>query len=199
MMPISKELIVSTGLEMLNNNESLNMRKLAEKLDIKASSLYWYFKNKQELINGIALYLFNQVQVSDNLKGIDYLRCFCIKDYDVFSKNINALHYFYHNPPSGGLELKFAVKTVKEIMSMNYDVYDAIYLLGMLHHFVLQSVHDNRLSDWSLKYANEIIAKIDITKQLNHQEFSKLCLGKDKFIEYLDMLLNTVSEHKKRE
>lgn len=48
--------IINVALDLLDEvgYEGVTMRKLADKLNIKAPTLYWHFKNKQELIDKIA-------------------------------------------------------------------------------------------------------------------------------------------------
>lgn len=70
-MEITREAIINTALELLNNEgiEGLSMRKLAKALDIQAPSLYWYFANKQALIDGLADAMVEDVaiQIAPNL------------------------------------------------------------------------------------------------------------------------------------
>lgn len=48
--------IVTAALELLNETglQELSLRKLAARVDLKAPALYWYFKNKEELIDYMA-------------------------------------------------------------------------------------------------------------------------------------------------
>lgn len=53
---LKREAIVQKALVLLNEvgMESVTTRKLAERLGIKSSSLYWHFKNKRDLFNAMA-------------------------------------------------------------------------------------------------------------------------------------------------
>ncbi|WNB93892.1 TetR/AcrR family transcriptional regulator C-terminal domain-containing protein [Bacillus sp. NEB1478] len=53
---IDKEHIIQAALKLLNQSgiHSLSMRKLADQLGIKASSIYWHVKNKSELLQLLA-------------------------------------------------------------------------------------------------------------------------------------------------
>jgi TetR/AcrR family transcriptional regulator, tetracycline repressor protein len=48
--------IITAALELLDENglDNLSLRKLAERLDLRAPALYWYFKNKEVLIDYMA-------------------------------------------------------------------------------------------------------------------------------------------------
>jgi AcrR family transcriptional regulator len=58
-MAVSKETIVQASIEILNRDgiSGLSMRNLANALGIKAASLYWHIKDKQELYGEIAEFL----------------------------------------------------------------------------------------------------------------------------------------------
>lgn len=54
---LSKEKIVQAAFQLLTENpelEKLSMRKVAQKLDIKAPAIYWHVENKQALLQSMA-------------------------------------------------------------------------------------------------------------------------------------------------
>jgi len=53
---LEREKVVKSALELLNEVgfEGLTLRRLASKLGVKASALYWHFENKQDLIDQLA-------------------------------------------------------------------------------------------------------------------------------------------------
>jgi AcrR family transcriptional regulator len=67
-MDITREKIVQAALEILNRKGigSLSMRVLADKLDIKAASLYWHISNKTELYGLIAEHICTQIQLPNS-------------------------------------------------------------------------------------------------------------------------------------
>lgn len=50
--PLSKERIILEAIHLINTHglDGLSMRALADTLEVKASSLYWHLKNKNELL-----------------------------------------------------------------------------------------------------------------------------------------------------
>jgi TetR/AcrR family tetracycline transcriptional repressor len=52
----TQERIIEAALELLKEEglSNLTQRKLAQKLDMQAPALYWYFKNKEELVDYMA-------------------------------------------------------------------------------------------------------------------------------------------------
>lgn len=55
-MALKKEKIIEEALELLNENglEGVTLRKLAKRLNVYASALYWHVKNKEALVNEMA-------------------------------------------------------------------------------------------------------------------------------------------------
>src|SRR5690625_387821 len=55
-MTLKKEIIIDEALQLLNEDglEGVTLRKLAKRLDVYASALYWHFKNKESLVNEMA-------------------------------------------------------------------------------------------------------------------------------------------------
>ncbi|WP_218511844.1 TetR/AcrR family transcriptional regulator C-terminal domain-containing protein [Variovorax sp. dw_308] len=55
-MKVNREIVTTAALALLNRVglEGLTLRLLADELDVKAATLYWHFKSKQELIDEVA-------------------------------------------------------------------------------------------------------------------------------------------------
>jgi TetR/AcrR family tetracycline transcriptional repressor len=58
-MRLERQLVVRAALDLLNKVgiEGLTTRRLAEELGVQGPALYWHFKNKQELIDEMAMAL----------------------------------------------------------------------------------------------------------------------------------------------
>lgn len=76
---LNRELILKTALDILDNSgiESLSMREIANKLGVKAMSLYNHIKNKEDLLTGIVEIILSEVQYpelmadwKDNVRSI---------------------------------------------------------------------------------------------------------------------------------
>lgn len=55
-MKINRDLVTRAGLKLLNEIglEQLTLRRLAKELDVQAATIYWHFKDKQELLDEMA-------------------------------------------------------------------------------------------------------------------------------------------------
>lgn len=67
---VSQERIVEQAIDLLNQHgiEKLTMRALAEALAIKAASLYWHIKDKQDLYNQITEKMCAEIRPACGLK-----------------------------------------------------------------------------------------------------------------------------------
>lgn len=65
-MAITSEQILAASIDILNHHgvQGLTMRALANELNIKAASLYWHIKDKQELYTLITEYTSSNVELS---------------------------------------------------------------------------------------------------------------------------------------
>ncbi|SNY11517.1 TetR/AcrR family transcriptional regulator C-terminal domain-containing protein [Paractinoplanes atraurantiacus] len=56
MKGLSREVLIDAGLRLLNEGglDGLTVRKLAASLDVQSPALYWHFKTKQDLLDGMA-------------------------------------------------------------------------------------------------------------------------------------------------
>ncbi|TDR55648.1 TetR/AcrR family transcriptional regulator C-terminal domain-containing protein [Paenilisteria rocourtiae] len=64
---LTKEKIILASLEVLQKNgiQNLSMRKVAEAMNVQAPAIYWHFKNKQDLLQGLASYISSQIELPD--------------------------------------------------------------------------------------------------------------------------------------
>ncbi|MFH8369810.1 TetR/AcrR family transcriptional regulator C-terminal domain-containing protein [Streptomyces sp. NPDC018031] len=67
-MKINSEVIARTSLRLLRDTglDGLTMRKVADALGVRAATLYWHVKNKQELLDAMATLVF--VEAAERLE-----------------------------------------------------------------------------------------------------------------------------------
>jgi TetR/AcrR family tetracycline transcriptional repressor len=66
--------IVKTAMRLLDEVgiDGLSTRRLAAELGIKSASLYWHFKDKNELLNEMSGEMFNEALQEPNIDGPDF-------------------------------------------------------------------------------------------------------------------------------
>jgi len=55
-MKVNRDMVVRAGLKLLDEVglEQLTLRRLGTELEVQAATIYWHFKNKEELIDEMA-------------------------------------------------------------------------------------------------------------------------------------------------
>lgn len=101
---LSKEAIVTAAFQLLEETpdlDKLSMRKVATKLAVQAPAIYWYFENKQALLQSMAERIEEEFQTptcSDNWHQtlIAYMENY----YDLYRKYPCAVEIEVHTVPS---------------------------------------------------------------------------------------------------
>lgn len=104
--PLSREAILRAALEMIDKSglDSLSMRQLGQLLGVKAMSLYHYFKNRDDLLDGVVETLMQEVvDTADNncrrnqswkLRVREFIKAYRI----VGNRHPNAFRLFARRP-----------------------------------------------------------------------------------------------------
>jgi len=68
-MNVNLDKIIEISINILNEEgiKGLSVRKIASRLNIKPSSLYWHIKNKEEIYNNISSKIYSGIKVSENI------------------------------------------------------------------------------------------------------------------------------------
>jgi TetR/AcrR family transcriptional regulator, tetracycline repressor protein len=72
---LDRDMIVETALRLLDavGIEGLSTRRLASELGVKSASLYWHFKDKNELLNEMSSVMFAEALLPPNVDGPDFV------------------------------------------------------------------------------------------------------------------------------
>ena len=64
-IPLTRDRVLRAAIAVADESgiESLTMRKLAERLDVKAMSLYYHVANKEEVLDGIVDIVFGEISI----------------------------------------------------------------------------------------------------------------------------------------
>ncbi len=72
---LDRAVIVETALKLLDDVgvDGLSTRRLAAELGIKSASLYWHFKDKNELLNEMSGVMFEEALLAPDIDGPDFV------------------------------------------------------------------------------------------------------------------------------
>ena len=144
-MAITKEAIINASLEILNRDgiSNLTMRALAKELNIKAASLYWHIKDKQDLYNLIAEHLNKDIVLPETIDDAkESLTTLALEVRRVLLKTRNAVEIFAESlpiTPSRIEGIKFILATLTK-----YGVSDknCISAANIINNYVVSFVAD---------------------------------------------------------
>lgn len=83
--PLSRERVLQTALALADQGgiDSLSMRRLGQQLGVEAMALYYHFKNKSEVLDGIVDLVFREIDlptIGDDWKAAMRQRAFSVRD-----------------------------------------------------------------------------------------------------------------------
>ncbi|MDQ0340681.1 AcrR family transcriptional regulator [Caldalkalibacillus uzonensis] len=150
-MTVSKETIVDQAIAILNEKgiESLTMRELANRLQIKPASLYWHIKNKHELFELIAEHICKQIPLNvDSNNEREQI----IQMMSAYRKNLlqirDSVEIFNETPPSTPARINIILTILNKLENMGVKKENLIQTGHLLNNYVLAFVADEiRMQD----------------------------------------------------
>ncbi len=141
---IDQEVIVRAALALLDEVglEGLTMRRLADKLGIKASSLYWHLRNKQDLLDLLAEEICNPMQEPDrSLPLFAQLEALGLEFRRVLLLHRDAAWLLSSSgEPTGLTRLRLAELMLHILLKAGFEPKDAAYAGLMINDFVTMFV-----------------------------------------------------------
>ena len=187
---LNSQKIFYTALKMLDEDglDNLSMRKLGEKLGVKAMSLYNYIQNKEDLFNGIVDIIFQEINVQESTScWKSDLRIFSCAFREVLIRHPNALPLIATRPITTEVGLK-KVEYVLSILNRGGIVdIKALYTLHILiafvtgHGFLESGAVNGQIKLTTSEYVKEMKHNLDL-KQFHYisELFPKMSLYSSK-------------------
>lgn len=170
-MKINRGQVTRTGLKLLNQIglEQLTLRRLAKELDVQAATIYWHFKDKQELLDEMAtaVWVEGSVQMFPRRKSADW------RDWAAaYGEGIRKILLVYRNGArmvSGTRwtttePLKVTERIGGELIASGFSLREAVVLLSTIYNYTLSftmeeqavfPVPGERAPHYSLEERNE--------------------------------------------
>lgn len=144
-MAITKESIINASLDILNRDgiDNLSMRTLAKELNIKAASLYWHIKDKQDLYDLIAEHINQEISLPETIDDAkEALTILALELRRVLLKTRDAVDIFARSIPSTPSRIQ-AIRFVLAALT-KYGVSDKNCLTAgnLVNNYVLSFVAD---------------------------------------------------------
>lgn len=144
-MALTKQTIIKASLDVLNRGglEALTMRAIAKELNIKAASLYWHVKNKQDLYDLIAEHITQEISLPETIDDPkEALTALALEFRRVLLKTRDAVDIFAQSLPN----TPGRIRTIKFVLAAltKYGVSDknCITAGNLVNNYVLSFVAD---------------------------------------------------------
>lgn len=137
---LSKELIIQTALRMIEENglEGFSLRKLAQKLNCEAMSIYYHMKNKEQILDQIVDFLISKINFKNQLDDPKEQLMHIAKQWRKLSQEypkffpILAVH-----PLNTDIGYNFMNGILLVFKNANLAVKDASYFLRILNYYLI--------------------------------------------------------------
>jgi TetR/AcrR family tetracycline transcriptional repressor len=143
---IDQKLIVQAGLDLLDQEgfDGLTMRNLAKKLGIKAASLYWHVRNKQDLMSLLAEEICAPIREPDRTQPwSNQLKVLGNEYRQVLLAHRDASRVLTDSgQPTGPNRLRLTEIVLRILLDAGFDHKDAIYAGFMLNDYVVMFVSE---------------------------------------------------------
>ena len=137
---LSKELIIQTALRMIEENglEGFSLRKLAQKLNCEAMSIYYHMKNKEQILDQIVDFLISKINFKNQVNDPKEQLMYIAKQWRKLSQEypkffpILAVH-----PLNTDIGYNFMNGILLVFKNANLTVKDASYFLRILNYYLI--------------------------------------------------------------
>ena len=145
---ISLEQIVKAACSLLNRDGigKLTMRALAGELNIKAASLYWHIKDKQELYTQIAEAISRDIRPSCGLKDP---KAYLVEVAGLYRKKLlgvrDSVEIFMRSPPSTPARLELIKNILICLLHLNIKEKNCLIAAHLYNNYILSFAADEAL------------------------------------------------------
>ncbi len=203
-LPLSRDRILQTAIQLADNHgiEFLSMRKLAQKLGVKAMSLYNHVANKNDLIDGMVDIVVSEIDVPD--LGTDWktaMRQRAISAHTVLLRHPWATMAMMSRANVGPAMLRYVNATLGCLVEagFSFEMADHVWnaMDNHIYGFTLQKLNfpfeEAEYADAARQYVSMLPAKkYPYLNKLTHYVIEGQYNGIHNFEFGLDLILNSL-------
>lgn len=144
---ITKEIIIEKALELLYEKglPQLTMRNLAAKLHVKAPALYWYMKNKQELLQLLAEHISSQIEFPPDVENWEEaIILFALENRRVMLSITDGAEIMMDTLPITPIRLHHINKTLEIFHRANFTKETVFLAVNLINNYVTSYVLDEQ-------------------------------------------------------
>lgn len=145
---LSQEIIIQTAFAILAETQELSklsMRNLAFKANVKAPAIYWYFKNKQELLQKMAESMEDQLVIpAIQLSWEERLFQFMENYYDLYTTFPCGAELEINTIPAYSSRLEHLEMMIQTLMEAGFSVTQSRQAVSSLHNLLIGQLMDHQ-------------------------------------------------------
>jgi len=145
---LSKEKIIQTAFDILAEKrsiEGLSMRNLANALNVKAPAIYWYFKDKQDLLQTMAETMEQHLRLPDSsLKATEQLIAFMNAYYDLYTQFPCGAELEINTVPAYASRLEHIEIMNQLLLQQGYSFAQSRHAVISLHYLLIGYLIDQQ-------------------------------------------------------
>lgn len=144
-MAITKEAIIKASIDILNRDGigNLSMRTLAKELNIKAASLYWHIKDKQDLYDLIAEQINQEILLPEAIDDAkETLTALALEIRRVLLKTRDAVDIFSQSFPSTPNRIKAINFVLATLTKYGVSNENCLTAANLVNNYIVSFVAD---------------------------------------------------------
>jgi AcrR family transcriptional regulator len=136
---LSRERVLQTAIELADQGglESLSMRKLGQELGVEAMALYYYFANKDEVLDGIVDLVFSEIDLP--APGADWkaaMRQRAISVRDTLARHRWAIGLMESRRNPGPANLRHHDSVIGSLRAAGFDMAMSAHAYSLLDAYI---------------------------------------------------------------
>ncbi|WP_165006152.1 MULTISPECIES: TetR/AcrR family transcriptional regulator C-terminal domain-containing protein [unclassified Enterococcus] len=145
---LSQATIIQTAFDILAEKQELSqlsMRSLAKAANVQAPALYWYFKNKQQLLQKMAETMENGLAIPDpTLPWKEQLLQFMENYYDLYTQFPCGAELEIHTVPAFPSRLEHLEQMIQILVNEGFSVARSHQAISALHNLLVGQLMDQQ-------------------------------------------------------
>ena len=145
---LSQEIIIQTAFAILAETQELSklsMRNLAIRANVKAPALYWYFKNKQELLQKMAESMEDQLVIPTiQLSWEQQIFQFMENYYDLYTAFPCSAELEINTIPAYSSRLEHLEMMIQILIQAGFSITQSQQAVSSLHNLLIGQLMDHQ-------------------------------------------------------
>lgn len=142
---LSLQKIIEASVSLINENGlvALSMRKLAKKLEVQASAVYWHVKNKEELLQLLSINISKKISYpNEQLDWKSKLIHLSKQSRDAMSSIRNGPEIMMQTIPSDSYRLSLIEYMLKTLVEEGFTPLKSLEISNLLNNYTIQFTMD---------------------------------------------------------